>query len=198
MSEMSKLPTLIWFGLGAAVAMAVGAFGPWGKVVGIVNVSISGTDGSNDGWLVVGAAGVGVACLFAYAGVGKPAAIGVLLAGAAGAAVGIYDRSNVTDLNDESGTNLASIEVGWGLNLAIGASIALAVIGLIALLSDSDRAASAASETPQPETATAPRPPQARDSTTADELERLAELQARGILTDDEFQSAKQRLLEGS
>ena len=36
--------------------MVVGALGPWATVFGS---SVSGTDGSNDGWLVVAAAAIG-------------------------------------------------------------------------------------------------------------------------------------------
>jgi hypothetical protein len=104
-------------------------------VIGLLNTSLSGTDGNNDGWLVVIAALVGVGSLALYVVGGKGiGAVGALLAGAAGAAVTIYDRGNISDLADESSTDLALIEIGWGLNLAMGASIVLALSGLIALL----------------------------------------------------------------
>ena len=44
--------------------------------------------------------------------------------------------------------------------------------------------------------ATAPAMPPASASTTG-ELERLAELRNRGVLTEDEFQSQKKKILEG-
>jgi hypothetical protein len=47
---------LFWWTLVSAGLMVVGAFGPWVKALGI---GVSGTDGSNDGWIVVGTALVG-------------------------------------------------------------------------------------------------------------------------------------------
>ena len=38
---------LAYWLLGSAAAMIVGSFGPWASVLGM---SVSGTDGSNDGW----------------------------------------------------------------------------------------------------------------------------------------------------
>jgi len=125
-------------GLAAAAAMLVGAFGPWAKAIGLLNVSISGTDGSNDGWIVAGVAVAGAASLIAYAHGPRIAALGAALAGAAGGAVTYYDRNNITDASDASTTDLAVLQVGWGLNLAMGASVVLAVVGLVALLGNQD------------------------------------------------------------
>jgi hypothetical protein len=177
--------------------MAIGAFGPWGKVIGFVNVSVSGTDGANDGWLVVGAAAAGAACLFAYSRGARIAALGTLLAGVGGALVTIYDRNKFTDAADESTSDLANIQVGWGLNLALGASVVLAIIGLIALLGNQSAPGMQAAPVAEPIAAE----PQAVATneqgtpSTSDELERLADLHARGVLSEEEFQTAKQRLL---
>ena len=57
-----------------------------------------------------------------------------LLAGAAGAVVTIYDRGNLADVATENTASSPCFQVGWGLNLAIGASIVLGVVGLVALL----------------------------------------------------------------
>jgi hypothetical protein len=193
--------------------MALGAFAPWGKSVGLINVSISGTDGANDGWLVVGSAAAGALCALWYSRGARLAALGVVLAGVAGAAVTIYDRGNLTDVAEANTSDLISLEVGWGLNLAMGASVVLAIIGAIALLGSqsapgmrvapaTDPAAEAAaagvarvesSPSPDADPRALAEPP-AVGSTTG-ELERLADLQARGMLTDEEFRAAKQRLL---
>ena len=195
--NVPRLPTVVWLGFAAAAAMVIGAFGPWGKVIGFVNVSVSGTDGANDGWLVVGAAAAGAACLFAYSRGARIAALGTLLAGVGGAYVAIHDRGKVTDAADENTSDLANIQVGWGLNLAIGASVVPGIIGLIALLGNQSAPGMQVAPAPEP---TAAEPPaiavteQAAPST-ADELERLADLHARGVLSEEEFQTAKQRLL---
>jgi hypothetical protein len=135
---MAGLKPIVWVGLAAAAAMLVGAFGPWIKVIGLVNTSFSGTDGSNDGWFVVGAALVGGLALLGYAKTHRLLALLTLGGGVVGAAVTIYDRDNVSDAIAEfdSGQSLAQAEIGWGLNLALVASFVLAAVGVIALVSN--------------------------------------------------------------
>jgi hypothetical protein len=72
--------------------MVVGAFGPWATVLGLV--SVNGTDGSNDGWLVVVAAGIGGGLYYAMRR-RNDAGVWPLLAGLASLAVTAYDRSNL-------------------------------------------------------------------------------------------------------
>jgi hypothetical protein len=180
--------------------MLIGAFGPWGKVIGLINTSISGTDGSNDGWFVVGAAVVGALALFGWwQGRGRWLALGPLLAGAAGLLVTYSDRGNVTDIESSSTTNLAHFQVGWGLNLAMGASAGLGVVGLVALLGRSDApgmlVAVEESKAPDPTAEVTRQEQPVPPSSQADELERLAGLRSRGVLTDEEFRVAKERLL---
>jgi hypothetical protein len=132
---LPRFSGLVWIGLAACAAMAIGAFGPWAKAIGLVNTSIGGTDGSNDGWLVVAAAVAGAFALLLHArGVQGIGAIGALLAGAGGAFVAIHDRGNVTDTANEKTSDLVTLQVGWGLNLAMGAAIGLGVVGFVALL----------------------------------------------------------------
>jgi hypothetical protein len=58
------------------------------------------------------------------------------------------------------------------------------------------RAAYAAQPAPAPPAAPAPSAPASDDSLSA-QLERLADLKAQGVLTDEEFAAAKARLLNG-
>jgi hypothetical protein len=127
----------------SAALMAVGAFGPWVKVLGI---SVAGTDGSNDGWLVVAAAAIGG--LLYYLLRSRPAGgVWALLAGLAGTGVTLYDRSNVQDAINNGGPLTSGLaQVGWGLNLALGASISMAVAAVVHLL----RAPHAAASEPVP------------------------------------------------
>ena len=122
---------LAWIGA-SALFMAVGAFGPWLKALAF---SVSGTDGSNDGWIVLAAA-VGGA-LFAF--VGRESEFGGLwavLAGALATATTIYDRVHISHKIDQGGTLVRELaSVGWGLNLDLVASISLAVAGSVWLLS---------------------------------------------------------------
>jgi hypothetical protein len=133
MDSLPKLPALTWLGFAAAAAMLLGAFGPWGKVVGLVNVSVSGTDGSNDGWAVVVAALVGAGGQVAYMRGERWAGLAPLIAGIVAFAVTYSDRGNFSDVADDNTSDVVNLQVGWGLNLAMGASLVLGVVGLVAL-----------------------------------------------------------------
>jgi hypothetical protein len=118
---------LVWGGASAGL-MLIGAFGPWIKALG---QSVSGTDGGNDGWLIVGAAVVGGLVFFATRA-NKGAGLLALLGGIIGAAVTIHDRSHVNHAIGNGGAlTRALVHVGWGLNLAMVASISFAIAGLI-------------------------------------------------------------------
>lgn len=106
--------------------MVVGAFGPWAKALGL---TVSGTDGSNDGWLVALCGGIGLALLL-VAQPRRRALYGCLLAGVAGLAVTVYDRNKISDAAADAGPFGSLVEVGWGLNLAMVASGSLAVHAL--------------------------------------------------------------------
>jgi hypothetical protein len=126
---------LVW-ACGSAIFMLIGAFGPWVKALG---QSVSGTDGGNDGWLVVAAALI-TGLLFIAARRNKGAGLLGLIGGLIGAFVTIHDRSHVSHAISSGGALAqALVRIGWGLNLAMIASISFAVAGLIWLLAiDSD------------------------------------------------------------
>jgi hypothetical protein len=118
----AKQALFICWVLGSAAAMVIGAFGPWMK---LFRTSSRGIDGLNDGWLVVIAAVAGGA---AFLWKRDPASAGVALGcGCFGGAVAIYDRWLLGDTAE--GTD-GLIQVGWGVNLAVIASISLAAAGL--------------------------------------------------------------------
>jgi hypothetical protein len=130
-----------WWALGSGVLMVIGAFGPW---VTAFAISVSGTDGSNDGWLVVAAAVIGGGLLYAMRQ-RKSAGVWALLGGVAGLAVTAYDRGNVQNAIDRGGAFAQAVaHVGWGLNLSLLASLSMAIAGLVALI----QARSAADATP--------------------------------------------------
>ena len=62
-NHMRSLPKIFWWAAGSLVLMVVGAFGPWATVA---DLTIHGTDGGRDGWVVVGAAGIAALCLLLY------------------------------------------------------------------------------------------------------------------------------------
>src|SRR5436309_14409061 len=88
---MTRDQRLQWWVLGSAALMVIGAFGPWVKALG---QSVGGTDGSNDGWLVVAAAVIG-GLLFYATRTHRTAGVWALLGGIGGVAVTLYDRSQV-------------------------------------------------------------------------------------------------------
>src|SRR5690349_14762235 len=102
---------MFWWVIGSAALMVIGAFGPWVKALGI---GVSGTDGSNDGWIVVIAAILG-ALLFYGMRANKAAGIWPLLAGLVGAATTIYDRQHISSEISKGGEFARAIaQVGWG------------------------------------------------------------------------------------
>lgn len=121
-------PLAIWAAV-SLVCMLIGAFGSWVSVLG---ASVSGTDGSNDGWIVVGACVVAGAALVRYLQAPRrSAAIGVSLAGAVGAAVTIWDRVDISNRIEDAGEFAGALaRVGWGLNLALAGSVSLALAGV--------------------------------------------------------------------
>ena len=122
---------LLWV-LGSAALMLIGAFGPWVKAL---TISASGTDGSNDGWIVVGAAVIGGG-LFLLTRSAKIAGLWTLVGGLAGAATAIHDRNQISHMiSSDGGLAQALVQVGWGLNLAMIASLSLAVAGIAWLVS---------------------------------------------------------------
>jgi hypothetical protein len=118
---------LVWVYASAGL-MALGAFGPWVKVLGH---SVGGTDGSNDGWLVVAAAALG-ALIFSLQRNSQRSGLWAVLGGIAGAGVTIYDRENVSSAIQSGGALAqALVQIGWGLNLAMIASISFAIAGVV-------------------------------------------------------------------
>ena len=112
--------------------MVMGAFGPWINALG---VGVSGLEGSNDGWIVLCAGLLGGLLFFgthtsAYAGVWA------LMAGVIGSVTTIYDRHHISSVIAKGGPLASAVaHIGWGLNLAMLASISLTIGGIVWLRS---------------------------------------------------------------
>lgn len=117
-----------WFGIGAGVAMVVGAIGPW---VDAGLITVGGLDGDGVIVLICGAI-VSVAAAFAgQAKTAGAAAVVVLLAALAASATAIYDIANVYSSETEIfGQTIRVGTPGWGLWLSAVASVAAAVAGI--------------------------------------------------------------------
>jgi hypothetical protein len=127
--------------------MVVGAFGPW---VTALSESVTGVDGSSDGWFVIGAAVLGAILLLTYRGQPTRAkAIWILIFAVIATAVTFYDRHHASNAISNNSNELvrALAHIGWGLTLAMVASISLGVAALSLLgkgpLADVDGAAEA-------------------------------------------------------
>jgi len=121
-----------WIALGSAVGMALGAFGPWARALG---ASVSGLDGNNDGWFVVAFAVVAALSVVLYeSGSGSGWAGIAIVFGLSGAGVAWYDRSKVDELTSGE---FDLVQVGWGLNLALVASVAVIIASVFLAASKS-------------------------------------------------------------
>src|SRR5262245_33628816 len=127
---MTRQQALFVWVVASAALMVLGAFGPWVELLGL---SAGGTDGDNDGWLVIAVAVVAGA-IFLWQRRTPRAGAAALAGGVLGAIITIYDRSNVGDAATEVGQAGELVEVGWGLNLAIAASVSLAIAGVVWVL----------------------------------------------------------------
>jgi hypothetical protein len=112
-----------WWAIASVAFMLVGAFGPWARML---SITIHGTDGGRDGWLVVGAAGCAAVVLVVQLRARRrwPATV-ALLAGCLSAATAAYD---ITDINGAFGGDLVS--AAWGIYLALVASVSLVLASL--------------------------------------------------------------------
>jgi hypothetical protein len=121
---------LIW-ALASAALMIIGAFGPWAKVL---VVSINGTDASRDAWVVASAGFFGGLLVYVRRA-DTASGAWALLAGVIGALPAVYVRQHLKHWISDSGpTAQAWIHVGWGLDVAVVASISLAVAGAAGLI----------------------------------------------------------------
>lgn len=124
---MDSYPKSFWWALASCGVMVLGAFGPWARVLELVNVS--GLDGG-DGWFVLVAAliAAGFILLRQNRGLGLWPLLVALLAAAIAAAVAIYDWTDLNSVADRTGL----VHAGWGIYLATIAScsLVLACIGL--------------------------------------------------------------------
>jgi hypothetical protein len=123
-----------WISIGA---LAVGSLAPWAK--GPFGSSLSGLDGSNDGWSVLGAAVIAAIVLARIQIAPGRRVIGrvfllLVMAGFSGL-IAFVDRGNVSDKK--------LLEVGWGLNLTLVAAISLGLAAIAVYASRPSRRAEA-------------------------------------------------------
>src|SRR5438067_71976 len=112
---------IFWWGIASAIALAMGAVGPWASVL---SVSINGTDFANGGKIVLGLALVVLLCVLGQRQ--SPALIAFsFFAGVAALLVTIHDRHRITSVIHLAGPFGSLAKVGWGLNLALAAAVSV-------------------------------------------------------------------------
>jgi hypothetical protein len=115
----------LWIEASAAV-MIVGVFGSWATVGGS---GVSGTSAGSRGWVVLTAALLAGAVLLFRRGT-RSAGVYVAAIGIVAVAAVAYDRTHLGDAIGASSATEAAARAGWGVNLALGASVSLTVAGL--------------------------------------------------------------------
>ena len=127
MTRMNAVHVLGW-GFVSTIVMVIGSFGPWAKVLGVITVN--GTDGGGDGWVVIVAAAVGAVALLLWRVRSRRWLILTVIAAAAGLATTIYDRVDLEGTND--GVDLgALVDASWGIYVAMIGSASLAVASIV-------------------------------------------------------------------
>jgi uncharacterized membrane protein len=128
-SSSQALAKSFWWAAASLVPMVVGAFGPWAKVADLL--TINGTDGERDGWFVVGAAGTAAVALLAYSRFGRGWLLALpLLAGLAAVATTAYDLNDLGDTEPAVALLGLAVSAGWGIYVALVASISLVLASL--------------------------------------------------------------------
>ncbi len=114
----------IWLEASAAL-MVVGVYGSWVTVGGS---GVAGTAQGSRGWIVLAAALLAGAILWFRRGT-RSAGVYVAVLGAVAVAAVAYDRTHLSDTTGGGNLAQAAARAGWGLNVALGASVSLAVAG---------------------------------------------------------------------
>lgn len=126
--NLRAYPKSFWWAIASGVVMVIGGLGPWARVLGLL--SVNGTDGGGDGWVVIGAAVVALAFILLRQRLEHGLWLLVLafVAAVIGAATAIYDWNDISRFANESGI----VDTAWGVYLAAtgSVSLALASVGL--------------------------------------------------------------------
>ena len=118
--------------LGSAALMVVATFGQWAHVLGFA-AGVAGDDTTDGQLLIIAAVTSGG---WFYIRLERPgAAIPALLGGLAGIAASLHYRSHLHDGRGLTGTGLSPLaslmQAGWGLKLALAASITMSASSLL-------------------------------------------------------------------
>jgi hypothetical protein len=112
--------------------MVIGGVGPWAKLFGVLTVS--GTDGGGDGWIVIVGAAIGAVALFLWQRRSRRWLILAVVAAGAALATTIYDRIDI-ERTMSGGVDVGSlVDPCWGLYVAMIGSASLAAAAVVGWL----------------------------------------------------------------
>lgn len=131
---------LLW-GLLSALLMALSSFGPW-LVAWTPSLNDDGGLQRGHGWLVLVAAVVGAAVLVVLRQ-RRTGGVAALFAGLVGLGITLHAATHINGLRPQHGIAGVGIkygfgDAGWGLDLALLASLSFALCGLVWLLALAD------------------------------------------------------------
>jgi hypothetical protein len=133
-----KAVHVFWWGLVSALVMAIGAFGPWAKILGLVTVN--GTDNGGDGWVVIVGAVLGGIAFALWRAWSRNWLVVSALAAAAALATTIYDRVDL-ERTTANGVDVGSlIDAGWGIYIAMLGSLSLGIASVVGWILASEAA----------------------------------------------------------
>jgi hypothetical protein len=129
-----KRDWLLLWGLLSALLMAFGSVGPWLEVG---RVTWGGVEQGHV-WLVLVVAVAGAALLIAWRR-HRAAGVAALVSGVVGVGIALYDRSHwgvfsPISPRPDTGYFVGPVHLGWGLYLALFASLSFALCGLVWLV----------------------------------------------------------------
>jgi len=132
---MHKAGILAW-ALVSAGLMAIGAFGPWLTALNIISMNGWDVQKRQAGVLLTIALLGGLAVFLRRAT--TSGGVWAMIAGGAGLLLTLYEHHHLTSMFAGSDPRFADIakalvHIGWGLDVAIAASISLALSGLVSL-----------------------------------------------------------------
>jgi hypothetical protein len=123
---MSKVVSHFWVAAAGVALTFLGVLGPWAKVVGLLNVSVSGLD-TDDGKFV-GLFALGALAFLALYAFRKRARLPLAIAGIFGLLVTVVAGADLLDIassNNEVNSEFARASVGWGLYATVLGGLAV-------------------------------------------------------------------------
>jgi hypothetical protein len=131
-AQANARPGAFWAAVAGCGAMAIGAFGPWVSALG-GSVTVSGTSGGRDGWIVLAAALIAAVLVWGWSLKGGKSRLGwSLVLALVGAATCIYDLIDISNTSvNLFGQDVNVASAGWGIYLSLAGCGVLAIAAVL-------------------------------------------------------------------